>query len=43
VRATLDTIVAPDLALIDTRGGSFRLSDYRGRKHVGLAFTRGLR
>jgi len=37
----LDTLTAPDFALEDTRGNLVRLSDYRGRKHVVLVFTRG--
>jgi peroxiredoxin len=37
----LDTLTAPDFALEDTQGNLVRLSDYRGRKHVVLVFTRG--
>jgi len=32
---------APDFALEDIQGRTVRLSDYRGRKHVVLVFTRG--
>jgi peroxiredoxin len=35
-----DTL-APDFALVDTRGQVVRLSDYRGRRHVVLVFARG--
>ncbi|MDQ3653226.1 MAG: redoxin domain-containing protein [Acidobacteriota bacterium] len=30
--------VAPDFALSDTDGGKVRLSDFRGKKNVALAF-----
>ncbi len=32
---------APDFALDDFTGDEFRLSDYRGRKHVLLVLNRG--
>jgi peroxiredoxin Q/BCP len=32
---------APDFELTDTEGNRFRLSDYRGKKHVVLVFNRG--
>ena len=32
---------APDFSLIDFRGETVRLSDYRGRKHIVLIFNRG--
>ncbi len=31
-----------DFALVDTRGQTVRLSDFRGVKHVILVFNRGL-
>ena len=37
----LETPAAPDFALQDTQGNTIRLSDYRGRKHAVLVFTRG--
>ena len=37
----LETPPAPDFALQDTKGNMICLSDYRGRKHVVLVFTRG--
>jgi len=33
---------APDFSLPDLEGRPFRLSDYRGRKHVLLVLNRGL-
>ncbi len=33
--------VAPDFELTDVQGRSVRISDYKGRKHVVLVFTRG--
>lgn len=32
---------APDFALTDVSGREIHLSDYRGKKHVILVFTRG--
>jgi peroxiredoxin len=32
---------APDFALQDFGGGTVRLTDYRGRKHVLLVLNRG--
>jgi peroxiredoxin len=32
---------APDFVLNDFDGRSFRLSEYKGRKHIVLAFLRG--
>ncbi len=32
---------APDFELTDTEGSRFRLSDYRGKKHIVLVFNRG--
>jgi peroxiredoxin len=32
---------APDFELTDVQGRMIRLSDYRGKKHVILNFTRG--
>ena len=32
---------APDFSLADTEGRMVRLSDYKGKKHVVLAFNRG--
>jgi peroxiredoxin len=32
---------APDFELTDVQGRIVRLSDYRGKKHVVLVFTRG--
>ena len=37
----LNKTVAPDFALADTQGLMTCLSDYRGKKHVVLVFTRG--
>jgi len=34
-------MLAPDFELIDTRGNTVRLSDFRDRKHVVLVFNRG--
>ena len=36
-----ETLIAPDFVLPDTRGRDVRLSDYRGKKHAVLVFTRG--
>jgi peroxiredoxin len=36
-----EILIAPDLVLQDTRGRDVRLSDYRGKKHAVLVFTRG--
>jgi peroxiredoxin len=37
----LDKTIAPDFSLADTHGTMVCLSDYRGKKHVVLVFTRG--
>jgi peroxiredoxin len=37
----LDKTIAPDFALADTQSNMLCLSDYRGKKHVVLVFTRG--
>ena len=37
----LEKVLAPDFALADTQGNMLCLSDYRGKKHVVLVFTRG--
>ena len=37
----LEENIAPDFALTDTKGDRVSLSDYRGKKHVVLVFTRG--
>lgn len=37
----LEKTIAPDFELTDTEGNSIRLSDYHGKKHVVLVFTRG--
>jgi len=37
----LNGLLAPDFELKDTNGKTFRLSDFRGRKVVVLAFLRG--
>jgi len=34
-------ILAPDFSLPDIQGHPFRLSDYRGQKHIVLVFNRG--
>ena len=36
-----EILVAPDFVLQDTRGRDVKLSDYRGKKHAVLVFTRG--
>jgi peroxiredoxin len=36
-----ETPIAVDFALPDTTGNMICLSDYRGKKHVVLVFTRG--
>ncbi len=41
-RKRLARQVAPDFALNDLHGNPVHLSDYLGRKHVILVFTRGL-
>ncbi len=41
-RKRLDRQVAPDFTLDDLQGNSVHFSDYLGRKHVVLVFTRGL-
>ncbi len=38
---TLPNSEAPDFTLIDARGQSVHLADYRGKKHVVLIFNRG--
>jgi peroxiredoxin len=37
----LDRNIAPDFSLADTHGAMVCLSDYRGKKHMVLVFTRG--
>jgi peroxiredoxin len=37
----MDSNLAPDFELKDTRGQTIRLSDYRGKKNVVLVFLRG--
>ena len=37
----LEEHTAPDFTLADTKGDRVSLSDYRGKKHVVLVFTRG--
>jgi peroxiredoxin len=37
----LDKTIAPDFSLADTHDTMICLSDYRGKKHVVLVFTRG--
>jgi peroxiredoxin len=39
-QVTLNTL-APDFTLLNFRGGSIRLSDFRGRSNVLLVFNRG--
>jgi len=34
-------VTAPDFEAIDSDGETFRLSDYRQKKHVVLIFNRG--
>jgi len=36
-----ETSMAPDFTLPNTLGQSVTLSDYRGQRHVVLAFNRG--
>jgi peroxiredoxin len=36
-----EILIAPDFVLQDTRGHDVKLSDYRGKKHAVLVFTRG--
>ncbi|HTX79555.1 MAG TPA: hypothetical protein VMC62_07800 [Longilinea sp.] len=36
-----DFTVSPDFELIDTKGRSIHLSDYRGKQHVVLVLLRG--
>ena len=36
-----DTLIAPEFELQDTRGRDVRLSNYRGKRHAVLVFTRG--
>ena len=33
--------IAPDFELVDTKGQSIHLSDYRGKQHVVLVLLRG--
>lgn len=40
-KARLETDIAPDFTLVDTRGNEVRLSDFRGKKHVLLVLNRG--
>lgn len=35
--------LAPDFALADFDGRDVRLSEYKGKKHIVLAFLRGFR
>jgi len=37
----LQTLHAPDFELLDAKGRTVRLSDFRGEKHVLLVFNRG--
>jgi peroxiredoxin len=37
----LERNIAPDFSLADTYGNIIRLSDYWGKKHIVLVFTRG--
>lgn len=39
--AEQESTLAPDWTLTDTQDNLVRLSDYRGRQHVVLVFTRG--
>jgi peroxiredoxin len=34
-------LIAPDFVLQDTGGHDVKLSDYRGKRHTVLVFTRG--
>jgi peroxiredoxin len=36
-----DDTLAPDFALVNSRGQPVRLSDFRGRRYVVLVFARG--
>jgi peroxiredoxin len=33
--------IAPDFSATDTKGRTFKLSDYKGKKYVMLVFNRG--
>ena len=33
--------LAPDFELVDVQGNTIRLSEYRGKKNIVLAFLRG--
>ena len=39
-KVSLNT-TAPDFELVDFKGTSYRLSDFRAKKHVLLVFNRG--